>query len=141
MTDEDKKSYNKLNAFERDLFDTYVKHHPGCSFQEALNNAKFSNEISTEITTQTQLGNQDINTTLKDPKRQKAIIQRIADWYNKNAKHIWVKVQDSFENVLNYLDNLIARGVKWIGDKIDDVIDWAGDKIDDGIEWLIDLFS
>jgi hypothetical protein len=140
MTDKEKEIYNKLNTYEKDIFEAKRKKNPDLSFQELLNRTKMSAEVDGEIDTMIKTGTQDPGIKIKDPKIQKGILERIADWYEKNAPHIWKRVEDSFYRAMDFLDDLIARGVKWIGDKIDDIIDWTADKIDDAIVWLIDIF-
>lgn len=127
MTDYQKNIYNNWKLADQAEFAEYVEEHPNCTFQEAADYIATLNGTKVAITSGTIRPGDKIN---EDPKILKAILEGAKRWYNQYAKPLWEKVEDSFENALNYLDNLIARGVKWIGN-----------KIAEGIEWLIELLS
>ena len=54
----------------------------------------------------------------------------------------WSKVKDAFFEVLDALDELIARGIEWIDEKIDNAIDWVDENIVTPVfDFLDDLFG
>lgn len=127
MTRFEQDIYNGFTRAMKADFDEYVEEHPGCTFQEACNYVGNANSIKDQI----RIGTITPDTKItEDPQILKKILQGATEWYQTYAKPLWEDVKYVFRETMNYLDDLIDRGIQWINKQVGRAIDW-----------LIELFT
>jgi hypothetical protein len=79
-----------------------------------------------EVIRRTLASGGDVDTN--KPGVRKTILEKLDDWLYETARSVWYSVTTIIRDAIDYLGNLIARGLDWIDDNI---LTPIGDFLDD----------
>lgn len=123
-----KPEYKKRYDFESDL-------HPEWEHSDVVNKIMVSVQLDNHL----KYGGRNAQLSTEDIRK---IIFEAQEEIKTTCPSTWNKVKDAFFEVLNALDELIARGIEWIGEKIDNAIDWVDENIVTPVfDFLDDIFG
>ncbi len=112
-TPEEEREYQNLSTDNKKRYDMEVSLDPNISHSNAMIMAKFHEIITKETLT---TGGENVN--LDDPRIKRTILQRLGDFLSTNALSVWRNVRDTFTEAINYLGELIWKGVEFIDDYV-----------------------
>lgn len=118
MNDEEQKTYNKLDFYEKNCFDLAEHEYPDESFSARLLRAVRAAESLKEGLK---------GAPIKDPRTQHGILVRAAKKIEEIAPKIWEQVKDNFKSAISYLGDMIKNGLKWMDTKWNEFCDWLDD--------------
>ena len=123
-----KPEYKKRYDFESDL-------HPEWEHSDVVNKIMVSVQLDNHLI----YGGRNAQLSTEDIKK---IIFKAQEEIKTTCPSTWNKVKDAFFEVLNALDELIARGIEWIVEKIDNAGDWVDENIVTPVfDFLDDIFG
>lgn len=123
-TPEQEREYQNLSSDMKRRYDYEVSTDPTISHSQAMQLAKLSDILHGDIKKGI-----DVDTTKPEIKR--SILQRLGDFLSIHAPSVWRNVRDTFTKAINYLGDLIWRGIEFIDDYVVSPI----------VEFLDDIFG
>lgn len=74
-----------------------------------------------EVIRKTLAAGGDVDTN--KPEVRKTILEKLDDWLYEAARSVWYSVTSIIREAIDYLGDLIARGLEWLGGTIADFLD------------------
>ncbi|MBR5778161.1 MAG: hypothetical protein IKY22_06865 [Bacteroidales bacterium] len=122
MTSQEREEYEKLSKTAREYYDMYMRNHPGASHVNAYKLAVRLGK--TEKIFDENNGNIDLGR----PEIQKGILEETAEFISRMAPRVWAQVRSDFQRAIDYLGDLVRRGMNWVEENIvDPIIDFLDD--------------
>lgn len=117
-TPEEEREYQALSYKDKQRYDFEQSQDPELSHKTIMKLVFFKTDDFVRTIVSQGGKNGTIGTT-----EQKTILERLNNWLFKNAYSVWQTVRDTIQSAINYLGNLIERGLELFFDSIADFFD------------------
>lgn len=116
MTDEQRRQYNKLSCDQKEDYDRFQRRHPSWSHENIM--ARLAIQSTLE-----QIPVIPQKPIEEDPEILKEILQGAKDFLISVGCFLW-DVFEVIDDAISTLSSLIARGITYIGNKLEEFWDW-----------------
>ncbi len=121
-TSEEEREYQNLDYKSKKRYDNEVEMDPSLTHKQVMQILGLQ-IVAKETVIQ---GGSDIN--MKSPQTRKTLLDKLNNWLRENAKSVWYEVKDQISRAINYLGDLISRGIDWFDEKVvSPIADWLDD--------------
>lgn len=114
-TTEEEREYQNLDSQRKERYDLEAKQDPSLTHKQIMQMIKFLPDLYKEMF---EYGDDDPKRTLKRPPVRKKLLEQLGDWLRDNAQSVWREVKYQITSAIEYLGDLISRGVDWVDENI-----------------------
>ena len=116
-TEEEERQYRRLDKKSKRRYDLEADMDPSVSHSKIMQMLSLNNAIEETM----KVGGGNPNS--KSPETQRETVKKAEKWLREKSPTTWEKVKNQFQQVIDYLGDLVAKGIKWVGKKIEELWD------------------
>lgn len=117
MTYQEQEEYNKLSNNGKRAYDRIKTEHPNWAHSQIITKVKINEEIDIAIDNRGDITKTDV---------LQEVLKKAREWLVEFCE-VGSSIISAIDDTISELGKAIAKGVRWIGDKLSGILNWIFD--------------